>query len=421
MSPSQGLRRIVRERGVEPLRTERKYPILSPRVHLTCTSVVSMARTRRAFGTLRRLPSDRYQASYIGPDGQRHRAPSTYLLRSDAEAWLRDEEIAIDRGTWIAPSVRAPEVAAVTLAAYCADIIARRQRRARKPLRDSTAALYRRLVQQVIAPTLGRIAVSQISPEAVRAWYDALPAATATQNGNAYQLLRSILSDAVEDGLIPTNPCRIRGAGKPAPAHRSVALSPTELRTYLAAVPDRWRVILAITAWGALRSGEVRALRRCDISDDATTIRVERTAARISDPDGGRRWHIGPPKTTAGIRTAHLPPSIAEGIAQWLADWDAHHPDATGDELLFPARGGGPLSDGSIYRAHQRGARAVGRPGMSVHDLRKTGATLAAQSGATVRELMARLGHTTPGMAMLYQVATDERDRAIAQRMGELG
>ncbi|MGN8750993.1 tyrosine-type recombinase/integrase, partial [Oscillospiraceae bacterium HCP3S3_D12] len=59
-------------------------------------------------------------------------------------------------------------------------------------------------------------------------------------------------------------------------------------------------------------------------------------------------------------------------------------------------------------------------PDMSVHDLRKTGATLAAQSGATVRELMARLGHTTPRMAMLYQVASDDRDRAVAERMGEL-
>jgi integrase len=58
--------------------------------------------------------------------------------------------------------------------------------------------------------------------------------------------------------------------------------------------------------------------------------------------------------------------------------------------------------------------------GMHFHDLRGSGATWAATAGATVRELMDRLGHTTPTMALRYQHATEERDRAIADRLGEL-
>ena len=62
----------------------------------------------------------------------------------------------------------------------------------------------------------------------------------------------------------------------------------------------------------------------------------------------------------------------------------------------------------------------MGEPDMRVHDLRHVGATLAAQAGATTKELMRRLGHTTSAMAMRYQIAAAERDAAIAERLSEL-
>ena len=62
-----------------------------------------MPRTRRGFGYIRRLPSRRYQASYIGPDTVRHPAPHTFEARMDAEAWLAAERQAITAGTWVPP------------------------------------------------------------------------------------------------------------------------------------------------------------------------------------------------------------------------------------------------------------------------------------------------------------------------------
>lgn len=41
---------------------------------------------RRAFGSIRKLPSNRWQASYLGPDGRRHVGWSTYLVKGDAES-----------------------------------------------------------------------------------------------------------------------------------------------------------------------------------------------------------------------------------------------------------------------------------------------------------------------------------------------
>jgi integrase len=61
-----------------------------------------------------------------------------------------------------------------------------------------------------------------------------------------------------------------------------------------------------------------------------------------------------------------------------------------------------------------RARLVIGKPGLHWHDLRRTAATLGAQTGATVREMQSRLGHSTPQMALYYQGAPAERDRSIA-------
>ena len=64
--------------------------------------------------------------------------------------------------------------------------------------------------------------------------------------------------------------------------------------------------------------------------------------------------------------------------------------------------------------------RKAGIEGLRFHDLRHTGATLAAATGASTKELMARLGHASPQAALRYQHATRERDEAIAAGVDRL-
>lgn len=64
--------------------------------------------------------------------------------------------------------------------------------------------------------------------------------------------------------------------------------------------------------------------------------------------------------------------------------------------------------------------KAAGRSDLRWHDLRHTGATLAAQAGATTAELQARLGHSTAAASQLYQHAAKGRDRAIADALSRL-
>lgn len=51
---------------------------------------------RREFGYIRKLPSGRYQAIYMGPDLARHKAPSTFEKRDLAVVWLRNEQRMIE-------------------------------------------------------------------------------------------------------------------------------------------------------------------------------------------------------------------------------------------------------------------------------------------------------------------------------------
>ena len=67
-----------------------------------------------------------------------------------------------------------------------------------------------------------------------------------------------------------------------------------------------------------------------------------------------------------------------------------------------------------------RARKAAGRPDLRFHDLRHTGAVLAAATGASLAELMARLGHSTPQAAMRYQHAAAGRDREIAAMLSKL-
>jgi integrase len=73
-----------------------------------------------------------------------------------------------------------------------------------------------------------------------------------------------------------------------------------------------------------------------------------------------------------------------------------------------------------LYRVFYRARAAAGRPDLRFHDLRHTGAVLAAQTGATLAELIGRLGHSTPGAALRYQHAAQGRDMEIAKALSAL-
>jgi integrase len=166
-----------------------------------------------------------------------------------------------------------------------------------------------------------------------------------------------------------------------------------------------------LAAYCSLRFGELAGLRR-RVNVLHRTITVEEQAIELS----GGSVVFGPPKTEAGRRTVALPKELVPMLEAHLAAYVGPEPDA----LLFTSPDGRPLQRTRFRFPWAAACRATGVTGLHFHDLRGSGATWAAQAGATIAELMARLGHSTATVAMRYQHATTERDRAIAERLGAL-
>jgi len=364
------------------------------------------------------MRSGRVQASYVYDDGKRYYATHTYDNRTDAEGWLANERKLIELGEWSPPESRAAlkALSGVTLREYAEkwmDPEYRLHRLPDRPLRPKTHALYTRLLNSRILPSLGDEILRAVTTAKVRAWWVGLGKETPTSNTQAYQLLKAIYSTAVEDKAATENPCQIKSAGKPPKPRDVKPLTPAELEKVAEKVPECYRVAVPVAAWCGLRFGELIELRRKDVHSDGglMTLRIRRGATTVDN-----RLVLGPPKTDAGIRDVTVPPHVAAMLRGHMAKYTGAGPEA----FVFTTTRGQRLSKTAFTKSVKNGFTAVGKPDMRVHDLRHVGATLAAQAGATTKELMARLGHTTPGMAMRYQIAAQERDAKIAEAMSQL-
>ncbi len=357
---------------------------------------------RRRFGWVRKLPSGRFQASYLGPNGRRHTAPETFERKADAERWLSVVESEMVRGEWADPML-----GRVPLGEYGERWI--REHRLGERTREEYDSLWRHHV----APFLGNLELGELATDTIRSWRAALlrEGRSEDRTAKAYRLVRAILNTAVDDGRIKRNPCRIKGAGDHRAAERSTA---TVAQVYELAdlMPARFRVLVLAAAFTGLRWGELIALRRCDVDLSHRVLHVRR---RLSQPRRGGR-QAGPPKSEAGVRSVALPAVLVDELRAHIESYAG--PGAEG--LLFRGQKGAVLHRGNWHRSVKWTTIVikVGLPaGFHFHDLRHTGNQLAANSGATTRELMQRMGHGSMRAALIYQHATTERDRAIADAL----
>ena len=362
---------------------------------------------RRTFGNVSQLPSGRYRATYVAPDGQRRAGPTTFATVADADAWLGTMSTEIVKGDW-----RPPEPARETFGSYGKRWLDLGMGRNGKPLSPTTQELYDILWRKWLKPTFGDVPLGDLTTEHWRTWHSTTSGEHpgSTQPGKAYRLARGILNTAVEDGKIRTNPCQVKGAGKEEAPERPIAM-PDEVLRIAAAIGEEYRPLVLLAAWCSMRFGELAGLRRSRVDLLHRTIRVSEQAVELA----GGHIVFKEPKSGSS-RTVAVPAELVTILEDHLAEYVGTGPDA----LVFTSREGHPLRRTKFRPKWQAACDSAGITGLHLHDLRGSGATWAATTGATVAELMARLGHRTPAVAMRYQHATAERDQAIAGRLGAL-
>jgi integrase len=356
---------------------------------------------RRRFGRVRKLPSGRYQARYSTPDGREHPAPDTFASKTAAERWLASVETDMARGQWIDPRSRQ-----LLLSGYAESWLA-----ARPDLKIRTRELYRWLLGKYVLPQLGHLPLDKITPGVVRSWHAGLLRdAAPTPTRQAYSLLRAMLNTAVADELLPRNPCTVRGAGVSRAGERTTA-TVAQVSALADAVPPRYRMLILLAAWSGARWGELVALSRDRLDLEHGTMTIDRQYVELRDGT----LVLDTPKSAAGVRTVHIPPHLLPELREHLQRYTT--PSST---VVFPNTKDQPIRRASFRSVWLLARRRAGLPELRFHDLRHTGNTLAAATGASTKELMARMGHASMRAALIYQHATTDRDAAIAVALSQL-
>lgn len=362
-------------------------------------------KSRRVAGSIRKLPSGRFQARIRGDDGQLRAAPTTFATKVEADRWLASVVTDKAQGRWVDP-----RAGRVVLRAFAEEWM-----QGKAALAPKTVELYEYLLARLILPPLGDVEVGDLTPARVRAWRAGLLRAGRpgpSTVAKAYRLLSAMMATAVIDDVVSRSPCLEKGAGVERAPEMRVA-TPEEVAAIAAAIAPCYRALVLTAAYAGLRWGELAGLRQKNLDLLHRRLTV---AEQVIELRGGELL-VREPKSAAGRRVVHLP----GGLVTELRHHVAQHVRPDPEGLVFTTPRGGPLRQNNFRsRDWYPAVAAAGVERLRFHDLRHVAGTLATVSGATIREVQARLGHASPAAAYRYQHVLESRDAEIADRLDTL-
>lgn len=276
------------------------------------------------------------------------------------------------------------------------------------------------IIRRYIRPMLGRLELGAVDEMAVRRWVGDLLAGRTPVKAprklapktvrNAHGQLHRVLADAVRQRLIRANPCE--GTTLPA-ANRDEQRFLTEMEAdrLLAAVPERWRVLVLLLLLTGLRFGEAVGLRvgRVDLAGRRLTVAQQQQELA----DTAEIVYVTP-KSKRSRRTVTFPARLAAQLAP-LLDGQRR------DDLVFRAVQGGPVRYRQFYRRVWAPAvRETKLVGLRLHDLRHTHAAWLISAGVPVLAISRRLGHASIAVTMdMYGHLLPEVDASIVASLND--
>jgi len=357
--------------------------------------------TKRPFGTIRKLPSGRYQVRYRRL-GRQVSSGLTFSTKADAHTHLSALETDLQRGTFIDP-----DVGRITFDDFANAWLANRD------LRPRTRETYESQLKHLTV-LFGRSHINAITTPDVRAWHGDLLRSDLHRNtvSKCYRMFRTIMTTAVDDGLLLSNPVQLRGAAKERSVERPL-LTWSDVTSIADTIHPRFSAFIWLAASSGLRFGELAGLTVDNVDADLATVRVTQSLSS----ERGRGPVLGEPKTTSSYRTVAVPPAV---IAKVMAHLNDTHIGATNRHApVFTSIRGKPLLNQYFAPYWRRTVESLGMETVRFHDLRHLAGTEAASAGASLREVMARMGHASSDASLRYLKASELRDRDIADALAE--
>lgn len=254
-----------------------------------------------------------------------------------------------------------------------------------------------------IKPAFGHLQVQRLTEARIQDWVNNL-AASGLSPRYCRALLtqtKAILNHAVALKATPGNAAADVTPPRKAPRRRRRYLSHIEVHRIAAHLSDFYRAVFIMLVYTGIRWGELAALEVGDIDLKRRRATIRRSASRVHAKGGG--WQVGTPKNGED-RTVPLPPHVISALRPFLKGKSPHG-------LLFPPQGKTaflelPRTPGKGRRPSQVqnwlwiGCNEAGLDPISPHMLRHTFASLAVQSGASVKLIQLCLGHATAAMTL---------------------
>ena len=278
-------------------------------------------------------------------------------------------------------------------------------------VRQSSFQTYQTLCNKHILPRLGALDIAAITPEDVQDFLGALRKSGLSESTirGIYRILKAMMNDAQEDGMIRKNPCKKIRLETAEPLEQRV-LSRNEQEKLRCAAGDHLPTMLGL--YTGMRLGEICALRWSDIDWEQRTITVRRTVQRVVSAcsSTGKKTFlmIGKPKTKRSRRVLPMPAFLLELLEEQARK-------ATSEYVLGTRSAAEPRT---IQRQFKRIAEKCGLGGVHFHTLRHSFATRMLELGVDVKTVSALLGHSSAKITLdVYVHSLFEQQRIAMEKM----
>jgi integrase len=351
---------------------------------------------RRQFGSIRKLPSGRWQVRHPGPNGKLISAPNTFATRGDASRYLAQVQADLERGDW-----RDHRLGRVTFAGW-----AERWLASNPSKRSTTLARDTTVLRTHALPLLGSRPMSSITPIDIKGVVDEMASKLAPDTVRTnLAVIRAVFNAAVEADILARSPVRAIRTAKTESRDRPT-LTMVEILRLADAIGDRYRPLVLVGAVLGLRWSEAIGLRVSDVDFLRRTLTVSQT---LSEVEG--RLDVAPTKSRKSRRTMSVPKFVIDELARHAANFGR-----SGDDLLFAGPKGGALRRSFAARMFTPAVAAAALDErVTFHGLRHVAASLMVEAGVHPRVIQQRLGHASARLSMeLYAHVPEAADREVA-------